>query len=266
MTDLEAVVTLVRVAEARGLRILLIGALAREIIFDQQHDGKPYRATRDIDMSVRVSTWEEYQNFINALVDTGFTYDGEHKLRYKDGTELDLLPFGGIVDENNKLTWMGGDKVMSMEGFESANAHGELHNIAGVQLRVVNLPGLIMLKLFAFRDRGVKLRSNDLGDLNYILSNASDALLERIYEELTSALLETLDYHQLGPYLLGSDVSETVLRDEAERLITILNKYVLAAPDYVLLSRTIRPPNLEGTIACFEAFKRGLEESTSSDE
>ena len=163
MPELEAVATLARVAEVCGLRTLLIGAFAREIVFDQQHEGKRYRATRDIDVGVYVTTWTDYWAFVDALVAAGFTHDAEHKLRHLDGTELDLLPFGGVVDENNQLTWMGGERVMSMNGFESADAHGELRNIAGVQFRVANLSGLITLKLFAFRDRGSTLGRAILG-------------------------------------------------------------------------------------------------------
>lgn len=155
MPELEAVAVLARVAESCGLRVLLIGAFARQIVFDQQHEGRPYRATRDIDVGVRVATWNEYGDLITALVSAGFIREAEHKLRYRDGTEFDLLPFGGVVDEHNQLTWRGSERVMSMDGFNSADAHGELRDVAGVQLRVANLPGLITLKLFAFRAAGL---------------------------------------------------------------------------------------------------------------
>ena len=264
MPELEAVATLARIAEAYGLRTLLIGAFAREIVFDQQYEGRRYRATRDIDVGVYVATWTDCCEFVNALVEAGFTHDAEHKLRYLDGTELDLLPFRGVVDEDNQLTWMGGERVMSMDGFASADAHGELHNIAGVQFRVANLPGLITLKLFAFRDRGLDLRSSDLGDLNYIFANASDAFTQRIYAELTPALIEALSYPELGPYLLGREVAVTVRPNEVEKLTTIVDGYILAAPDYAVLSRLAGLSELEGTIARFEAFKRGLEDATKN--
>ena len=159
---------------------------------------------------------------------------------------------------------MGGERVMSMNGFESADAHGELRNIAGVQFRVANLSGLITLKLFAFRDRGLDLRSSDLGDLNYIFVNASDAFIERIYAELTPALIEVLDYPELGPYLLGREVATTVRPKEVGKLTAIIDKYILAAPDYAVLSRLAGLSELEGTIARFEAFKRGLKDATEN--
>ncbi len=264
MPELEAVATLARVAEAYGLRTLLIGAFAREIVFDQQHEGRRYRATRDIDVGVYVATWTDYWAFVDALVTAGFSHDAEHKLRYLDGTELDLLPFGGVVDENNQLTWMGGERVMSMNGFDSADAHSELRDVAGVQFRVANLPGLIVLKLFAFRERGLNLRSSDLGDLNYIFANASDAFTERIYAELTPELIEALGYPELGPYLLGREVVTTVRPDEIEELTTIIDKYILAAPDYAVLSRLAGLSELKETIARFEAFKGGLEGATEN--
>lgn len=260
MPELEAVAVLARVAEFRGLRVLLIGAFARQIVFDQQHEGQAYRATRDIDVGVRVATWKEYGDFITDLMSAGFIHEAEHKLRYRDGTEFDLLPFGGVVDEHNKLTWRGSERVMSMDGFNSADAHGELRDVAGVQLRVANLAGLITLKLFAFRDRGTDLRSSDLGDLDYILSNALDALQERVYTGLSPAQLEALNYPELGPYLLGRDVARTVSRDEAASLSVILDTRVLVAPDYALLSRATRLSSLEGAVARFRAFKQGLED------
>ncbi len=259
MPELEAVAVLARVAGARRLRVLLIGAFARQIVFDQQHEGQPYRATRDIDLGVRVATWSEYGDFITALASAGFTREAEHKLRYLDGTEFDLLPFGGVVDENNKLTWRESECVMSMDGFNSADAHGELRGVAGVQLRVANLPGLITLKLFAFRDRGTDPRSSDLEDLNYIFSNASDTLRERVYADISPAHLGAFDYPELGPYLLGRDVAHTVSRDEVASLVVILDTRVLVAPDYALLSRAARSSDLEGTVARFRAFKQGLE-------
>jgi len=168
MPDLAALETVVKTAEARGLSVLLIGAFAREIIFDQLVAGKPYRATRDVDISVRVPGWDAYHSLITTLQTTGFTKLAEHKLRHKDGTEIDLLPFGAVVDENQQLTWPGGH-VMSMDGFESADTHSKPRDIGGVGLRVVNLPGLITLKLFAFKERGHETPSRDLRDLSYIL-------------------------------------------------------------------------------------------------
>ncbi len=154
---------------------------------------------------------------------------------------------------------------MSMDGFNSADAHGELRDVAGVRLRVVNLPGLVTLKLFAFRDRGAGLRSNDLGDLSYILLNASDALAERIYAEIEPTLLEALDYHELGSYLIGRDVAATVSRAKAHLLLDVVDGHILA-PDYALLSRTVSPRNLEEAVSCFGAFRQGLGDAASRNE
>lgn len=256
MSDLAALETLVSVADARGLTVLLIGALAREIIFDQLVEGKPYRATRDVDMSVRVPGWDAYHDFINALEQAGFTKLAEHKLRHRDGTEIDLLPFGAVVDDNQKLTWQGG-RVMSMDGFESANAHGEPRDLGSLTLRVVNLPGLVTLKLFAFKDRGQDTRSSDLSDLGYILTNATDVLGERVYNELEPELLEDLDYDELGPHLLGRDVASIVQSDERDRLNDIVLSRILTS-DYMALSRAVSTAELPRAARCFKAFAGGL--------
>ena len=152
---------------------------------------------------------------------------------------------------------------MSLAGFEVAAAHGELHTVAGVQLRVVNLPGLVALKLFALRDRVLDPSSTDLADLAYILSNASDALAERVYEELEPVLLERLDYKELGPYLLGRDVASIFGPDEVTLLLGIIDRYVLTPPDYAALSRTVSSAEVEGAIVHFGAFGRGLANSAN---
>ena len=261
MLALEAMEALVRVVETRGLQVLLIGALAREIVFDQLNEGRPYRATWVVVVSVRVSDWDEYHNLIDALVEVGFTREGEHKLRYSDGTELDLLPYGGVADENNAVPWMGGDRVMSVDGFEAAAAHGEMRDVSGVQIRVANLPSLIALKFFALRDRIRDLGATDLLDLTYILTNASSALGDRIYEDLEPDLQVELGYQELGPRLLGRDVATTVKQEEVVHLLNIIDKCVLTTPDYAALSRVAGTGGIDTAVACMESFRQGLAES-----
>lgn len=76
--------------------------------------------------------------------------------------------------------------------------------------------------------------------------------------------MESLDYRQLGPYLLGRDVAGTAKQDEADHLAAIVNDLILTAPDYPLLSRVTGSTRLDETIASFEAFRRGLAEAAGS--
>ncbi len=56
--ELVALAALATVAEDLGVSIVLIGALAREIVFDLSSAGHALRATRDVDAGVHVQDWD----------------------------------------------------------------------------------------------------------------------------------------------------------------------------------------------------------------
>ncbi len=105
---LHAIVEAVQALESDGRRILLVGAFARELTFDRALGSRPYRATRDVDAGVEVASWEAYDSLATRLV----TNTRFHRLEpdgltfvHEDGTQLDLLPFGGILDRSGLLRW-----------------------------------------------------------------------------------------------------------------------------------------------------------------
>jgi predicted nucleotidyltransferase len=259
MHELEALAAVVRTAASRRVPVLLIGAMARAIVFDLLAAGSPYRATRDIDFGVRVPTWDAYSGLVEALIAVeGFTRIGPHKLRYRDGSEIDLVPFGGVADAAGNVAWGGGDRAMSVLGFEAARAHRETHALAGVRVDVVNLGGLLILKLYALRDRLHQPGATDLRDIDYVLTNATAALHDRVFDELPHEALLELDYAELGPRLLAVDVSSMTDSAEVLRLIAIIDECVLTPPDYIHLARASVGGDVGQSRACFEAFRRGL--------
>lgn len=259
MHELEALVAVVRTAESRRLPVLLIGATARGIVFDRISDGSAYRATKDIDFGVRVSNWDAYSGLLEALVAVeGFTRLGPHTLRYHDGTEIDLVPFGGVADVEGNVEWQGGDRVMSVLGFEAASAHRETHQLGGVRVDVVDLGGLLILKLYALRDRLHRPGATDLRDIDYVLTNASVVLHNRVFDELPHEVLLELDYAELGPRLLAVDVARMTHAAEVVRLIAIIGECVLTPPDYTHLARARVGGDIAQSKACMTAFKRGL--------
>ena len=259
MNEGEALRAFVRVAESSGVSVLLIGAKAREIVFDHRIDGQAFRATRDVDFGVRTSSPEHYEVFIEALVASGvFLRIGPHKLTRIDGTEVDVVPFGGIADEQGNVTWLDSGKVMSVRGFEAAETHREAIDLDGVRVEVVTLAGLIVLKLYALRDRVLETGATDLHDLAYILHNATEFLNERVLASLGKDLIASLSYEEWGPYLLGRDVAKIVPIAEARDLAGIIDAYVLVPPDYVRLDRAKRGGDLDAAVKRFAAFKRGL--------
>ncbi len=255
--ELEPLRAVARIASDMGLRVVLIGALARQIVFDRHFEGDPYRVTLDIDAMVRVTALQEFEALAARLQASGeFRRLNAHKFLHTDGSEVDLIPFGGVANEEGDLVWPDG-RVMSLDGLASADSSATALEGFGVDVRVVNLPHLIALKLFAYRDRHAET-TKDIDDLVYILTNASDAFQSRLYDELPGEAIQELDYAQLGPYLLGLDVASLITAAERESLTDLLEQYLITPPDYRALSGIARGERLELSIACFEAFRSGL--------
>ena len=165
------------------------------------------------------------------------------------------MPFGGVADEGGNITWLESGRVMSVGGFLAASENSRIAEVDGVRVRVVTLPGLVALKLFALGDRRA---AKDLQDLLLVLGGTSDELRGRIYEELDSEVLVDLPYEQLGPLLLGRDMAAMLPELERDALLAVLDATILTPPDYRRLAIADRSGDLERWIGWFEALRAGL--------
>ncbi len=109
-------------ADSLGVPFFVVGATARDMIFELGHGLPSKRATKDVDFGVRVSSWGEFQKLKEALLANGhFTQTKEvQRLLYRGELLLDILPFGEIADPKSEIRWPGEDIVMSVVGFEDA--------------------------------------------------------------------------------------------------------------------------------------------------
>ncbi len=93
LTDIIAEVQ--TVSETMNIKILLVGALVRDIHFEYAHGFKSMRRTLDVDIAVMVNNLNEYNSLKNHLIlDYDFTATNiTHRLK-KNMIEIDLIPFG----------------------------------------------------------------------------------------------------------------------------------------------------------------------------
>src|SRR5262249_34980618 len=113
--------------------------------------------------------------------------------------------------------------VMTVIGFREADDHAVRTELtAGIHVRVVTIPTLIVLKLVAYRDRR---RNEDLTDVLFILENYSRYELEdRIFDELADELARgELPFEQAGAFLLGRDVATQCSLSSHPKVAGILN-------------------------------------------
>lgn len=206
------------VARAAKCAYFVAGATARDLILVSVHGLRPGRATRDIDFGIAVESWEQFADLKQRLIATGeFSADRRalQRLTYTDqaagfSIPVDLIPFRGVTSADGKITWPPSrDVVMNVAGFEEALASSVLIEMeADLPVRVASIPGLTMLKLTAWADRG-RENNKDAADLYRLLTTYADAgNIDRIYDHELD-LLEAVEYDMdlAGAELLGRDVA-----------------------------------------------------------
>jgi predicted nucleotidyltransferase len=99
------VITLVsKITDTLNMDFFVIGATARDIIFNLIYGIKIQRGTNDIDFSVRVRNWEDYTKLTHALIENNFSPSKiVHRFTYKSIPSIDIIPFGEISLDSAEL-------------------------------------------------------------------------------------------------------------------------------------------------------------------
>jgi len=231
LTPLARVVADLREA-APGVKPLLAGAMARDVLLTHAHGVPAARATQDIDLAFAVRDWDGFESLRGALATSGRFTPGAvaHKFRHRDGLPVDLIPFGGVQDTRGEIAWPpGGDVVMAVSGYREA--HATAVNVVlpgGIPIAVVSLPMLAALKVLAWSERHRAVPRKDAYDLVLILAHYLDAgQRERLYAEGGHLLnAPDFDYEHAGAWLAGRDIAATLAAQDAtvlrERIASIL--------------------------------------------
>lgn len=118
------------IADSLQLDILVIGAMARDLVLVHGFNARLERGTRDVDFAVRVKDWQSFQVLTDGLIEKGFTKSNRLAHRFylndDDGMrwEIDILPFGELANEDYCIQWPPDDSIeMSVLGFEEAFEH-----------------------------------------------------------------------------------------------------------------------------------------------
>jgi predicted nucleotidyltransferase len=82
-----------------SMPVVLLGAFARDVVFEHVHGIEAPRGTMDIDTCVQMASWGDFHGICDQLKAIGFREDGpDHpeKMYDTNGQEVDLLPFGSL--------------------------------------------------------------------------------------------------------------------------------------------------------------------------
>lgn len=264
------IANVLRAAQALGFPLLLVGATARIILLENVHGLNPGRATRDVDFAFAIDDWEQFGELKEYLVQNAHC-EADSKIAQRLYMKLygldrpykvDLIPFGGIEQEQNQIAWPPDRNfVMNVAGYQDAmSAAVQVEVAEGMIINVASLPGIAILKVFAWVDRGHE-DPKDALDLASLLGDYHMAgNLDRIYEDAMEALEAVgYDVEPAGAWLLGRDVARMAMPATIAGLADILNGNK-KRPLIESMARAFRGKNdpIEYATFMLEQFAAGL--------
>ncbi len=218
--DLRPLAALIREirAAAPDADVMLVGAMARDVMLLHAYGIDLPRATTDVDIALAAGDWMAFHKLRDALLASGkFAARTKtlHKLVYVDlNIAIDLIPFNGVEDANGNIVWPPDNvEVMSLIGYREARMSAMTLRLPGdQQLVMISLPMLAMLKVFAWIERHLTEPRKDARDLDVILCNYLKAGNDdRLYSEAGHLLNSpTYDYDLAGAWMCGRDARNTL--------------------------------------------------------
>ena len=185
LTDFKSII------DSLEVPMLLIGAQARMLIFDNQYQVQG-RATKDWDVAVKLDNWERY----NLLISTMTTGQNPlfkktrviHKfIHIETELEVDVIPFGDISKPKQEINWPDGNQ-MNILGLEEAFTNTEIIIIDNLEIRVADIDAFIALKLLAWNNRK---ENKDLKDIiTVLLKSPNEEDEQRVYDEFIDEIIE----------------------------------------------------------------------------
>lgn len=204
---------LIPVFQHRGITFYLIGAVARDIILELNKE-KSHRVTMDLDIAIAVDQWEDFESLSDDIIALpNFTKDPKQQQRflYKEKFQVDIVPYGGIKDQNDKIYWPPDNSfAMSVIGFEEAEKNLlTIHLDDELEFDIVSLEGVFLLKLFAWKDRHNR-ENKDAEDIGFLLNNYFNINRDISYEEPFSKVYDDENFTELkaGAIILGMKLNE----------------------------------------------------------
>ena len=137
-----------------------------------------------------------------------------------------MVAFGGVERPRNEIAWPpDGSVVMNVAGFDEALSSAVAVELEpGFVVRVASLPGLAILKLLAWADRGAGDR-RDAIDFGAILQRYADTGNgDRLYGTEIQVLVDTnYDFDLAGARLLGADAGRIATPATRRKVLALLN-------------------------------------------
>ncbi len=235
-------------ANKLGIPFFIVGATARDMILELGYGISVTRATKDVDIGVRLKTWDEFDGLRRELIRQGdFTETkSTQRLRFQNASPVDIVPFGPISSNKCEIAFPPDQaNVMSVVGFEEALRAAlvvRFRTAPPLDVLCASPAGLVILKLVAWGDGPVRRRKDaiyiSLIVLNYLDLGNYERLVEEHKDLVTSS---DFDYERAGARLLGRDVGQLFSEHTRKRVMEII-AYDAGGARYLRLARDMIQP------------------------
>ncbi len=228
---LEVLTLVSKITDTLKMDFFVIGATARDIFFNLVHGVKIQRGTNDIDFSMRVRNWGDFEKLTNALKENNFLPSRViHRFTYKSVPSIDIIPFGEISVNSTTIKWPDKEeREMSVVGFEECYLDSKSVLIQAnplLDIKIASTRGLVLMKLISWKD-GYPSRSRDALDILYIIKNYIEAgNMDRLQSEHADLITDQFDFELTGATLLGRDISKISRPATLEYLINMLEEEI----------------------------------------
>jgi len=236
------------VAEEFNIPFFVVGAFARDVIFEHIHRIPAPRKTEDIDLGVEVANWEEFGRLIGALIERELitaTKSPQRFIAKTSATVVDIIPYGSITDETKRISWPPDhDRIMSMLGFEEAYQSAlkvRFSNEPILDIPVLSIPGLTLLKIISWADAYPR-RERDAQDVLFILENyEATGIEDQLYDSYIPLLTEEgYDSRLASVRLLGRDIAQLCSPETKKKVTEILASETNEDQGFKMLSHMVR--------------------------
>lgn len=254
----------------RGAKIpyMLVGATARDLLLYNVFGQAVTRATYDLDFAVLVDSWDQFTSVKRLFLDTpGFTDRGRiaQRLHYQPTgalfeTVIDIIPFGKLESTDRTIAWPpDADVVMNVAAFSDVFESSVAVQVGpDLSITVASLPGITVLKLFAWLDRHEERDAQDIRRLMETYTYAGN--VDRLYEEEADELARLdFDTSLAGSYLLGKDARRITDMNVRNRLWeALLGNQLNALILQLARTMSLLDDRTESAEALLNGFFRGM--------
>lgn len=256
---IQAIKKLNEYFEKRNIPYILIGAMVPFFLIDlkeKNSSGYGIRPTIDLDYSIKVESWKDYEQIKQDLIANGFEqHEGEpeHRL-YLGNVPVDLIPYGENILENDILIWKHSGNRMNLASFDELFRHVQYEKIQqNIIIPIITLPLFVYSKILTHLDRRL---NKDLIDIIYIIEHYEEiSVSERRFEVVGE---DNLTYETSGAFLLGRDIKKII----PESKLKLINAFIaLFKDEYSPAVQEIVRDNIKEEkeiLALMQAFQKGF--------